>query len=85
MTSPTGWKSSAWADTRQTTGIDGSGRSMMTVASIRLSETTVYAATLAETTGSACTSAVQISQLSEPTATTAMIPISTGRGRRGPG
>ncbi len=45
----------------------------------------MYAATLAETTGSACTSAVQISQLSDPTATTAMIPISTGRGRRGPG
>src|SRR6478735_8249080 len=75
FTSPTGWKSSAWADSRQTTGIDGSGRSTITVASIRLSETTVYAATLAETTGSACTSAVQINQVREPAAMTPMIPI----------
>ncbi len=63
--------------------MDGSGRSTVTVTSIRVSETTVNAGTLAETVGLACTSPAQISQPSETAATTATIPISTGRGTRG--
>ena len=60
--SATGWKSAAWASTRQVTGWPGSRRSTVKVTAIEVSERTVYAATCAATAGREWNSAAQTSQ-----------------------